>query len=548
VLTLVRCDYRGGKTRRLNARHGDTFLGIAERTGELASPPAQHRGHRWAVARLRRACLSFRLLAILVLLTGLLIPAVHAQTSFGATLTVLRGTAGVLRSDGTPVSPAPNGLALGSGDQVATVGRSSVLITFFEGSEVELGADTTLIVREVTQDGGRTTIGLQSVVGTTINRVVAVTESGSSFRIEAGGTVALVRGTVFAHHVDPSGDITVAVAQGVVDYPTAGSPVLVGQKRTLTSRGDIVDSRFDPSTPLINTVTEPVSSGNPIGTDNPGLGTGSSSAPQQQAQNREPDPPPPPPPPSPAPGIPGHTTLLVAVSSGTTRLEVASTAGFTIGDLIRISDGIHSEVGTIVGFGSIILQDPLVNSYNAGASIDVVDHVLPTGTPTRTATPTTTPDDHNGGSPTATVTATATPTSPATATGTTTATPTPSSTHTPTVTPTPSATQTATPTPTLTPTPRPCNVTSASGGNGVTTTVHELGQTSGTFNFSYEAFTVPDRFEVIYQGVALLDTGFVAGNATHSLTYSGASTQVTVKVTGNLTSSSQWQYTVACPI
>jgi hypothetical protein len=71
--------------------------------------------------------------------TGQVRPPVRAQVVVGASLTVLRGSVGVLRSDGTPISPAASGLALGPGDQIATLGRSSALVTFFEGSELELG-------------------------------------------------------------------------------------------------------------------------------------------------------------------------------------------------------------------------------------------------------------------------------------------------------------------------------------------------------------------------------------------------------------------------
>ena len=79
----------------------------------------------------------------------------------------------------------------------------------------------------------------------------------------------------------------------------------------------------------------------------------------------------------------------------------------------------------------------------------------------------------------------------------------------------------------------------------MTTTVHSLGRTSGTFAFTYEAFSVPDRFEVIYEGRTLLDTGSVSGGATHSLTYAGSATVVTVTVTGP--SGTAWEYTVGCP-
>jgi hypothetical protein len=64
----------------------------------------------------------------------------------------------VLRSGGVPISPVASGLTLGHRDRVATFGRSSVLVTFFGGSEVEPGGDTTIVIRELVQGGGRTTI------------------------------------------------------------------------------------------------------------------------------------------------------------------------------------------------------------------------------------------------------------------------------------------------------------------------------------------------------------------------------------------------------
>src|SRR4051794_31950450 len=72
---------------------------------------------------------------------------VVGQISAGATLTVLRGTVSVVKSDGSALAPAGSGQTLGVGDRIATVGRSSALVTFFEGSEVELGADTTIVIQ-----------------------------------------------------------------------------------------------------------------------------------------------------------------------------------------------------------------------------------------------------------------------------------------------------------------------------------------------------------------------------------------------------------------
>jgi hypothetical protein len=379
----------------------------------------------------------------------------HAQ-AFGATLTVLRGTVGVLRADGSPISPATSGLTLGAGDQIATVGSASALVTFFEGSELELGGNSTIIIREAAREGQVTTITVQSVVGTTLNRVVALSNPGSSYRLEAGGTVALVRGTVFAQHVDPSGDITVAVGEGDVSYPGPGSPLRRGEKRTVTSRGDVVDSRFDPSQSLFTVVTEPAASGNPSGTENPGLGTGSLLVPQQQAlqESNERDEQ------APTTSRPGSTFLTAAAPSGTTRLEVASIDGFAIGDLIRIGTGPGAETGIIAGFGSIILQQPLAGSYPAGTPVELVAHPGPTLTPTPTL--------GSSGSPLPSPTATSTPTATASSTPTVT----PSSTPTETTVPTPTFTPTGTPssTPTLTPTPTETSTPTSTPSNTPTPT------------------------------------------------------------------------------
>ncbi len=92
----------------------------------------------------------------------------------------------------------------------------------------------------------------------------------------------------------------------------------------------------------------------------------------------------------------------------------------------------------------------------------------------------------------------------------------------------------------------PCNTATNSGGEGVTTTVHQLGQSSGTFAFTYQAYTVPDQFDVIYQGQVIYSTNQpVSGGATVPITYSGTSTEVTVVVTGPV--GTAWDYVVNCP-
>jgi len=81
----------------------------------------------------------------------------------------------------------------------------------------------------------------------------------------------------------------------------------------------------------------------------------------------------------------------------------------------------------------------------------------------------------------------------------------------------------------------------------VTTTTHQLGATSGTFNFTYQAYSVPDRFDIYYQGTLIYTTGGpVSGGATVPVTFGpGTETFVTVVVTGP--SGTAWDYVVNCP-
>lgn len=112
---------------------------------------------------------------------------------------------------------------------------------------------------------------------------------------------------------------------------------------------------------------------------------------------------------------------------------------------------------------------------------------------------------------------------------------------------------------------QPCDASTLSGGAGVTTTTHDLGTAGPTsFLFQFNAQSVPDRFEVLYQGVQIYDTGWrgspgytdsngdpitVVGPGAGSATVTvpaGASTVVTVVVTGS-SSGTAWDYVVNCP-
>jgi hypothetical protein len=157
-----------------------------------------HRNQGDFVSR-RRSALLLALSALLLVLSALLLPAgpASAQVQDSATLTVLRGQVAVLRPDGSAIQPAPSGTIIRAGDEIRTLPTTGALVTFFVGTEIEMGADTILVVESVARQGERVNVSLKQVFGMTLNRVQALADPGSAYRIEAGGAVAVVRGTTF---------------------------------------------------------------------------------------------------------------------------------------------------------------------------------------------------------------------------------------------------------------------------------------------------------------------------------------------------------------
>jgi hypothetical protein len=157
-------------------------------------PPTQTRGPACA----QQTSLLHRFPTIVLLFVFLLAPSVAAaQVADGATMTVLRGQVAIVRGDRSAVQPAPSGTSVRAGDEIRTLSEAGALVTFFAGTEIELGEDTTLVVERVRQEDGRIDISLRQIFGASLHRVHTLTDAGSSYRVDVGGAVAVVRGTTF---------------------------------------------------------------------------------------------------------------------------------------------------------------------------------------------------------------------------------------------------------------------------------------------------------------------------------------------------------------
>ena len=169
----------------------------------------------------------------LVLVLALLIPLVGCGGGGPAVpckISSLSGDVQVLKNGSSTWVKATNGMELGVGDTITTGDNGSAKLTFFDGSVMEIKANSEILVNELsTSSTGSTTVSLNEVVGSTINRIGKLVDSASKYEVETPAAVAVVRGTVFDLLVQQNGTTTVKAEQDSVSFTASGVTVTVNQ-------------------------------------------------------------------------------------------------------------------------------------------------------------------------------------------------------------------------------------------------------------------------------------------------------------------------------
>ena len=177
---------------------------------------------------------SVRLRALIVALlaVGVVIPVVLVLTQERASaasmvLSILDGTAEVARGSAA-FARAPDGVVLNPGDRVRTATQSHAVVTFLDGSTIEIEPATTITVVQATAaPSGAVTILLEQAIGRTWSSVQKLTHVDSRFETKTPATTATVRGTGFVTDVLDSGSTTVTTADGFVEVSAQGQTVVV---------------------------------------------------------------------------------------------------------------------------------------------------------------------------------------------------------------------------------------------------------------------------------------------------------------------------------
>jgi hypothetical protein len=215
-------------------------------------------------------------IAVILGATGTLVPAGQAAASGASTLTIIAGPVAV-RHAGGDFTSALDGAILAAGDTVKTGTDARAILTYFEGSTVEMEPETELTIDTAHSDAdGNTIIVMQQNLGVTWHVVTHLITSGSIYEVHTTTSTASVRGTQFTVGIGPDETTTETTTEGAVANTDAGGSATVltppGQQTT-TKKGE-APARPAPVAEPVRTVTVTVADQNALVVDTLGRANG----------------------------------------------------------------------------------------------------------------------------------------------------------------------------------------------------------------------------------------------------------------------------------
>jgi hypothetical protein len=157
------------------------------------------------------------------------------------TISSLTGEVLILKAGTTTWIQASTGMPLEAGDRIMTRTSSSAVITFFEGSTIELESNTEIDVSElgIAKNGDSTIIKLWQQIGKTRSRVEKLVDPASRYQIETPAGAAVVRGSIGDVEVDKDGTTRITnivgqwygIGQGKQVYIPQGYYIVITPKQ-----------------------------------------------------------------------------------------------------------------------------------------------------------------------------------------------------------------------------------------------------------------------------------------------------------------------------
>ena len=124
------------------------------------------------------------IVALLFVVPAILIVTGGRSAASSSVVTILAGSASVAHR-GATFGPAVDGELVTAGDRVQTAPASHAVITFFDGSTLELEPDTTVTVEELSSaNDGAIAIRISQSIGRTWSSVHKLVSSNSRYEVK----------------------------------------------------------------------------------------------------------------------------------------------------------------------------------------------------------------------------------------------------------------------------------------------------------------------------------------------------------------------------
>ena len=157
--------------------------------------------------------------------------ACNSGTTGNATLSSLQGEVLVKKAGDFDWIKGQLNMALKAGDAIKSATEANAIVTFFDGSTIELKADTQIEITELIKKQPKE-IRLKQEIGETISRVKKLVDPASIYEIETLSAVIGVRGSSMLVNVAPDGTTVVQNLEGQISITSLGIEVKIPEGGT----------------------------------------------------------------------------------------------------------------------------------------------------------------------------------------------------------------------------------------------------------------------------------------------------------------------------
>jgi hypothetical protein len=175
-------------------------------------------------------------IGLLIFLVLMLLPfnlSCGSSSEKNTVITSLQGEVSVKKAGTIDWAKAEIKMLLNKGDSIKTGAGAGAKITFFDGSTIELNADTQIEFIELLKEQAKK-IRMKQEIGETVSKVEKLVDSASKYEIVTPTAIAGVRGSSMRVSVSPDGTTQVQNLEGKISITAQGVEVLIPEGSSST--------------------------------------------------------------------------------------------------------------------------------------------------------------------------------------------------------------------------------------------------------------------------------------------------------------------------